>query len=117
MPLIPIFLNFLESNFGPEVVAFKGDKMNHPRVGHFFMTLDPAFFMDIEAFKKRMDDYVDLLHNSNRADNCPRIYVHGEKEFDIHEQRERDGIPLDAKTVESLSGFADELEEKIEFMD
>lgn len=105
------------SSFGPEVVAFKGDKMNHPRVGHFFLVLDPAFFMDIEAFKKRMDDYVDLLHKCDKAENCPRVYVHGEKEFEMHDARERDGIPLDAKTVESLLGFAEEFEATIEFMD
>ncbi|MFW9888821.1 MAG: Ldh family oxidoreductase [Candidatus Thorarchaeota archaeon] len=105
------------SNYGPDVVFRKDGAVNYPRVGHFFMVLDPAFFMDIEAFKKRMDDYVDLLHNSNKAENCPRIYVHGEKEFEILDQRERNGIPLEAKTVESLSGFAEEFGEKIEFMD
>jgi LDH2 family malate/lactate/ureidoglycolate dehydrogenase len=81
------------------------------------MALDPAFFMDIDAFKQRMDDYVDLLHNCDKAENYPRIYVHGEKEFDIHEQRERDGIPIDAKTVESLIDFADEFGEDIEFIE
>ncbi|MFW9847105.1 MAG: Ldh family oxidoreductase [Candidatus Thorarchaeota archaeon] len=104
------------ANFGPEVVFRRNGAVNHPRVGHFFMVLDPAFFMDIEAFKTRMDNYVDLLHNCDKAENRPRIYVHGEKEFDIHEQRERDGIPIDAKTVESLTGFADEFDEPIEFM-
>jgi L-2-hydroxycarboxylate dehydrogenase (NAD+) len=104
------------SNFGPEVVAFKGDKMNHPRVGHFFMALDPSFFMNLDEFKARMDDYIDLLHKCDKAEGCPRIYVHGEKEYDMHDIRERNGIPIDTKTVESLTGFAEEFNEKIEFM-
>ncbi|MHA2142376.1 MAG: Ldh family oxidoreductase, partial [Candidatus Thorarchaeota archaeon] len=35
------------SNFGQDVVFRKEGEVNHPRVGHFFMALDPAFFMDI----------------------------------------------------------------------
>jgi len=104
------------SNFGPDVVATKDGKMNHPRVGHFFMVLDPAFFTDLDMFKKRMDDYIDLLHNSSKAEGCPRVYVHGEKEFEMHDHREKNGIPIDARTVESLQGYADEFGIRLKFM-
>lgn len=104
------------SNFGPDVVFHRDGKASHPRVGHFFMALDPAFFIDLEEFKSRMDDYIDLLHECKKAEGCPRVYVHGEKEFEIHALREKEGIPLDAETVESLLGFSKEFDEPIEFV-
>ncbi|MHA2378949.1 MAG: Ldh family oxidoreductase [Candidatus Thorarchaeota archaeon] len=104
------------SNFGPNVVFRKEGEVSYPRVGHFFMALDPAFFVELDDFKKRMDDYVDMLHTCARAEGCPRIYVHGEKEFETHDYREKHGIPLDGRTVESLQGFSKEFNEELEFM-
>lgn len=105
------------SNFGPDVVFRRNGEVAHPRVGHFFMVLDPAFFTELDDFKRRMDDYVDLLHTCARAEGYPRIYVHGEKEFEIHDYREKNGIPLDGKTVESLQGFSEEFRVELKFMD
>ncbi|NHI82812.1 MAG: Ldh family oxidoreductase [Candidatus Thorarchaeota archaeon] len=104
------------SNFGPDIIATKDGKMNHPRVGHFFMALDPAFFTELDVFKRRMDDYIDLLHTCNRAEGCSRIYVHGEKEYEMHDLRTREGIPLDAKTAESLIEYSKQFNEAIHFM-
>jgi LDH2 family malate/lactate/ureidoglycolate dehydrogenase len=88
-------------------VAFRKDgKTRHPSVGHFFMTLDPSYFIDIDTFKARMDDMIINFKNAEKAEGQSRIFVHGEKEFEEHERRATQGIPLDGKTAESLLGFA-----------
>ncbi len=116
--MVDIFSGILSgSNFGPFVVAKKEGKPNFPRVGHFFMAVDPEYFVGLEKFKKRMDEYIDLLVHSEKAEGATRIYVHGEKEFEMHEKREKEGIPLDAKTVESLLNISETFGEPIEFMD
>lgn len=116
--MVDIFTGILSgSNFGPHVVAKKAGKTNFPRVGHFFMALDPEYFVGLNNFKERMDEYIRLLVNSEKAEGATRIYVHGEKEFEEHDRREKNGIPLDAKTVESLLSISQTYGEPIKFMD
>lgn len=63
-----------------------------------------------------MDQYIDELKNSEKAKGEPRIYVHGEKEFEEHDKREKNGCPLDAKTAEGLMNISQESGVPIEFM-
>lgn len=117
MVMVDLFSGILSgSNYGPHIVSKKEGKVTFPRVGHTFMAMDPEYFIGIDAFKDRMDSYIDELKNSEKAEGEARIYVHGEKEFEKQEEREKNGIPLDAKTVESLMGISEETGEKIEFM-
>ncbi|UCF65778.1 MAG: Ldh family oxidoreductase [bacterium] len=115
--MVDVFCAVLSgSNYGPHLVSKKEGNVVHPRIGHFFMALDPEYFVGKEEFKNTMDAYIDELKNSEKAAGQDRIYVHGEKEFEMQEKREKEGLPLDAKTVESLMGIATEYNEPIEFM-
>jgi L-2-hydroxycarboxylate dehydrogenase (NAD+) len=114
--MVDILCGVLSSaNYVDDVRFSKQGKTQHPNVGHFFMALDPSFYMSISAFKKRMDDLINRLHESEKAEGQNRIYVHGEKEFEEREHRERGGIPLDSRTMESLLGFAEEFGVNLEF--
>lgn len=116
--MVDLFCAILSgSNYGPHVVSKKEGKINFPRVGHMFMAIDPDYLVGKEEFKKNMDRYIDELINSDKAEGEKRIYVHGEKEFEEQERREKNGIPLDSKTVESLLSISTELDEPINFMD
>jgi L-2-hydroxycarboxylate dehydrogenase (NAD+) len=115
--MVDLFSGILSgSNYGPNIVSKKEGKVNFPKVGHTFAALDPGYFIDKQEFKQRMDDYINLLKNSEKAEGESRIYVHGEKEFEMEEKRKNEGIPLDAKTVEALVKISEEFEEPIEFM-
>jgi len=115
--MVDIFCGVLSgSNYGPHLVSKKEGKVNHPRIGHFFMALDPEYFTSKDDFKKTMDTYIDTLKNSEKAEGETRIFVHGEKEFEMEEKRKKEGLPLDAKTVESLTTVSTEYNEPIEFM-
>ena len=101
--MIDMFCAILSgSNYGPHVVSKKDGKIVYPKVGHSFMVIDPEYFAGINEFKKSMDHYIDELKNSAKAEGESRIYVHGEKEFEMQEHREKTGCPLDDKTVEKL---------------
>ena len=80
-------------------------KEKNPNVGHFFMALDIEKFMPLGEFKKRMDDYINLLHNSTKAEGQNKIYIHGEKEFEKEKELMQSGIPLQEKVYEALKGF------------
>ncbi len=114
--MVDIFSALLSgSNFGPDVVNKKNGRVTFPRVGHMFMAIDPDYFVGKEVLKDKMDEYIDLLKNSKKAEGQARVYVHGEKEFEKHEIREKEGIPLDAKTVESLLKISEEFNVPIQF--
>lgn len=62
--------------------------------GHCFAAIDPARFRPIEEFRRDMDDMIEALKSSPRAEGQERIYVAGEPEFESEQRRRRDGIPL-----------------------
>ena len=115
--MIDVFCAILSgSNYGSHVVSKKAGQVVSPRVGHMFMVIDPNYFVGINEFKKNMDDYIDELKNSEKAEGESRIYVHGEKEFEMQEKREQNGCPLDEKTVERLLALSKEYSVPITFI-
>jgi len=104
------------SNFLRDVAFTKDGKAKHPKVGHFFMALDPSFFIDIDSYKTRMDDLISRMKNAEKAEGQSRIFIHGEKEFEEHDRRSANGIPIDEKTVESLVGFSNEFSIDLKFI-
>ena len=102
--LVDIFSGVLS---GSAYATGVGKKKN-PNVGHFFMALNIENFMPLAEFKKRMDNYIQLLHNSAKAENQNHIYVHGEKEFEKEKEFIKNGIPLQEKVNEALKGFGEE---------
>ena len=56
-----------------------------------------------------MDRFVRELKGGNRAEGAARIYVHGEKEFEMADQRSEHGIPLEAKVEAGLKQIATDL--------
>ena len=90
---------------------------NHPRVGHFFMALDPSYFIDIDSYKTRMDDLINRMKTAEKAEGQSRIFVHGEKEFEEQIRRSSEGIPIDERTAASLIGFSEEFSVDLKFID
>jgi L-2-hydroxycarboxylate dehydrogenase (NAD+) len=85
-----------------------GAKVGHPgqnipaNVGHFFAAIRIDAFRPIDEFKHSMDELLVMMKNSPKAVDQERIFIHGEKEFELAEKNARDGIPLLVTVVESL---------------
>lgn len=78
------------------------------QVGHFFGALRVDFFRPLSEFKSDMDDLIRRLKHSPKAEGRDRIYIHGEKEFELEEKFRREGIPLYIKVYEDLKAIAKE---------
>ena len=63
-------------------------------IGFNFAAIDINRFSDAERFKQTVDETIDRLKSSPKADGAGQILVPGEIEFDLHERAERDGIEL-----------------------
>lgn len=88
------------------------DSSGKPRpanIGHFFGALRVDAFRPLSDFQDSMDGIVRYLKGLAKAEGQERIFVHGEKEFEIAEDRKRVGIPLHPKVVSDLRALGNEL--------
>ncbi|MBV8168802.1 MAG: Ldh family oxidoreductase [Alphaproteobacteria bacterium] len=75
-------------------------------VGHFFLAMDPGAFRDKAAFQADLDDMIDCLHATKRADPTQPVLVAGDPEADQMAQRSAHGIPLNSVLVDELREIA-----------
>jgi len=79
-------------------------------VGHLFGALRVDLFRPLPDFLAAMDTFIQRVKSSAKATGQLRIFLHGEKEFEMAERRQREGIPLSPKVVASLHQIATELD-------
>lgn len=78
-------------------------------VCHFFGALDLKAFGDPEGFGERMAAYERELRAGAKAEGQDRIFVHGEREFEMTERYEKEGVPVHMKTIGSMRFIAGDL--------
>jgi LDH2 family malate/lactate/ureidoglycolate dehydrogenase len=78
-------------------------------VGHFFGALRVDAFRPPDEFKVTMDDIIQRLKRTPKAEGADRIYIHGEKEYEIAQERQANGVILHPKVVEDLRAMAKEI--------
>lgn len=79
---------------------------NRLDVGHFFAAVDPKAFREPGEFEADMDDMIDALRASKRANTSQPVLVAGDPEVAAVEERRRDGIPVPAPLMDMLRGLA-----------
>ncbi|NCC50781.1 MAG: Ldh family oxidoreductase [Spartobacteria bacterium] len=77
-------------------------------LGHFFMAIDIAHFIELPAFRKTTGDILRALRASHKAPGADRIYTHGEKEYLAWIEREHKGAPINAELQKQLVAMRDE---------
>jgi LDH2 family malate/lactate/ureidoglycolate dehydrogenase len=100
--LVDIFAGVLSGAATGPSVGRTGE--NKPAdVGHYFAAVRIDAFREVEEFKTHMDQMLQDLKDAPKAMGQERIYIHGEKEFELAEKYARDGVPLMAEVVEALT--------------
>ncbi len=96
------FLSFIERNL---------DAQAQPsNIGHFFGAIKIEAFRPLKEFTKTMEEIISLLKNSAQADEASRIWVAGEKEFEMEEKLRKNGIPVNDKILAEIRGIGDNLD-------
>lgn len=83
------------------------NKPTNANVGHFFAAIRLDAFRDPDEFKKDLDNLFNQLKTAEKAVGQDRIFIHGEKEFELTEKFQKEGIPLLAEVVKSLQVAGD----------
>ena len=109
---VDIFSGLLSgSAFGPKLYAQRDAPA---KVSHFLGAIKIEAFIEPALFKSMMDEYINILKNSEKAAGKDRIFIHGEKEFELHEQQKEE-VNIYYKVVEELRNIGEELGVKVPF--
>ncbi len=77
--------------------------------GLFLLALNPGWFMPEEEFRRQVDQLVTYIKSARPRVGGSPVLVPGEPDRIEAERRSRDGIPLNARTVEALRELCIEL--------
>ena len=99
------------SAFGPQLYARKDIPA---KVSHCFGAIKIDAFIEPARFKSLMDEYISIIKNSAKAAGQERIFIHGEKEFELYEQQQ-ETVAIYYKVVEELRTIGAEVKVKAPF--
>ena len=71
-------------------------------IAQCFIALDYGMFGDKQHIEDRLSTFLQELRDSDKADGCERIYIHGEKEYESRARVLRDGVNLNEKTYAEM---------------
>ena len=71
----------------------RGERIPYP-LGHFFIAINPEFFMGLSTFKLIAGSIMRDLRNSQKAEGQDRIFTAGEKEWEAWKYRKENGCPV-----------------------
>ena len=105
MVLVELFTAGLSlGSFSFETYSDKG------RISHFFAVMDPRIFGIERNFVNHMEKLLKRLVESKKRMGAERIYLHGEKEYEMREKAMKDGVELDDPTFDDLRKLSEEME-------
>lgn len=101
-PFVPPFALFEEV---PSQSAGRG-------VGHFFGAMDIDGFMEVDDFKKRMDEWIEVFRATKPATSQKAVLIPGDPEREAEQVRSKNGIPLvdavfkDLQEISKMTGVS-----------
>jgi len=93
--------------FATQVYGQK-EKGKGANVCHFFGAIDINAFISPEEFETRIDALLNLVAGSKLADGKERIFIHGEKEYEMMDANKK-AVPLYHRVVEDINRIGGEL--------
>ena len=100
---------FQDGGFLKDLSGYKDGKKVPYNLGHYFIVINPAFFVGAEAFKTTAGNILRALRASKKAPDADRIYTAGEKEYLTSLEREKNGTPVSEPLQEALITMRDAL--------
>ncbi|HEY7663455.1 MAG TPA: Ldh family oxidoreductase [Xanthobacteraceae bacterium] len=95
--------------FGRDIRDFALAPGGELNVGQFVVALDVARFLPLEVFKAEVDRHIRELCSSRRLPGIDEIRVPGQGRCARRQERERDGIPLNAVLLAQVDDVATSL--------
>ena len=78
-------------------------------LGHFFIAIDTNHFLGEDVCRKKAGDIIRAVRNSKKAPGAERIYIAGEKEYLVWQQRKDSGVPINESVQAEFCKVRDDL--------
>ncbi len=99
-----------EGAFLKDLLGLAPDGSRRPyMLGHFFLAIDIERFVPLEVSKRITGGILRALQASRKAPGQERIYVAGEKEYEMEETVRERGVPVNRNLRRELQIMRDEL--------
>jgi len=95
--------------FGQELCELYNNLDRPQRNGHFVIAINIAAFTDVDAFKNRMDAYIDIMKASERVPGVDEILMPGELEFRREKKQRAEGLILSRSVIDEVIAVARDL--------
>ena len=93
------------ASFSP--IRVKTQKPSDPHnIGHFFLAIDPRAFRAEGEFENDVDQVIDILHATKRADAAQPVLVAGDPEMATRAERLESGVPIPDDLMAQLRDVA-----------
>lgn len=98
------------ANYGAHFPGFLAEDFTRPTgVGSIFAAVDLDGFVDVKEYKARIDSALREIKSSPLAEGAKRIYIPGEIEAEMTEERLKNGIPVPEPVVAELEELGKEM--------
>jgi LDH2 family malate/lactate/ureidoglycolate dehydrogenase len=111
--IVDIFSAVLSgANYGPWVPPFPAyvpmpENMPGEGIGHFFGAMRIDAFRTKQDFKLNMDKWISRFRSSRTVEGKERVYIPGDVEREVAQERMKDGIPLIKPVIDDLLQLSD----------
>jgi L-2-hydroxycarboxylate dehydrogenase (NAD+) len=75
-------------------------------IGHFFGAMQIDGFMEVDEFKKRIDEWIEVFRNTKPAQGQKAVLIPGDPEHEEEAIRRKNGIPLIEAVVNDLKDIS-----------
>lgn len=75
-------------------------------IGHFFGVMEIAGFMEVNEFKTRIDEWIEVFRNTKPAKGTSGVLIPGDPEHHEEAIRSKEGIPLLPAVIEDLQDIS-----------
>jgi L-2-hydroxycarboxylate dehydrogenase (NAD+) len=97
-------------SFMKDLLGFAPDGSRRPyMLGHFFLAIDIEHFIPLDLSRRITGQIMRNLQQSRLSAGEERIYVAGEKEYEMEQERREVGIPVNANLRRELQYMRDAL--------
>ncbi len=75
-------------------------------IGHFFGAMEIDGFMDVNEFKKRIDEWIEVFRNTKPVQGTPGVLIPGDPEHREEAIRRKEGVPIISAVVDDLKDIS-----------
>lgn len=107
--MIDLFCGILSKGAFSVDIAKMDEYGRARKITHCFMALRISDFVDMDYYYARLKEYDDRFHACGVRADVDKIYMPGEKEYEISQSRKKDGIPCEAHLIRQFDEIADKV--------